>query len=198
MEAPVLTEEFTISIDPQEVLRMMGIPKRGRPREENAPSKALDLFRDLKDDALSLIEPKSVYVLCHCNEVEYHVVFRKASHLAFAVCTIGPSLEEESLRCSEAGSSLQALVLDAIGTVAVESIADETSEMIRTRAAGLGLKGGVRFSPGYGKWPLEGQRFLFGIVDGGAVGVRLNPSCIMEPRKSVSFAMRIGDRPDAR
>jgi hypothetical protein len=198
VEAPVLVEEFSIAIDPQEVLRMMGVPKRGGGRIGNAPSKAVRLCDELEDEARSLVEAKSVYVLCKASEVRYHLVFREASHLAFAICTIGPRLESESLRYAEEGSSLKALVLDAMGTVAVESVAEETAGLIRARVGARGLEGGVRFSPGYGKWPLEEQRSLFSIIDGGLVGVKLNSSCIMEPRKSVSFAMRIGIRPDAR
>jgi hypothetical protein len=198
LEPLVLIEEFDIAIDSQEVLRMMGVPKRGGGRAGNAPSKAVDLCEELKDKALSLVEARSAYVLCRSAEVGYHEVFRRADRLAFAVCTIGPRLEFESLRRAEDGSSLDALVLDAMGTVAVESVAEGTAGVIRARAAELGLKGGVRFSPGYGKWPWVEQRSLFNIIDGGVVGVKLNSSCIMEPRKSVSFAMRIGVKPDAR
>ena len=198
MEAPVLTEEFRIEIDPHEVLRMMGVPKRGGGRFKNAPPKALGLLEELEEHALSLVEPKSIYVLCKAEEVSYHEVFRKAGRLAFAVCTIGPRLENESLRFAESGSSLRALILDAMGSAAVECVVEETAEKIKARARSLRLKGGVRFSPGYGKWPLTEQRSLFAIADGSVIGVGLNPSCIMEPRKSVSFAMRIGENPDAR
>jgi cobalamin-dependent methionine synthase I len=198
VEPPVLDYGHSIAMDPQEVLRMMGVPKRGAGRVRNAPQRALDMYEELKDRAVSLVMAKSAYVLCRSDEVGYHEVFRKASHLAFAVCTIGPDLEAEVLRLAEGGSSLGALVLDAMGTVAVESVATETARRIRAEAEGLGLEAGVRFSPGYGKWPLSAQRFLFDIIDGGVVGVKLNPSCIMEPRKSISFAMRIGTRPDAR
>jgi hypothetical protein len=39
---------------------------------------------------------------------------------------------------------------------------------------------------------LEEQKTLFSIVDGGAIGVRLWPTCIMEPVKSVSGLIGIG------
>ena len=185
-------------VDRCEVLRMMGIPKRGRDRAENAPAQALELYPAVLEEALSLVKPAALYALCRIEDVRYHVVFRKASHLAFAVCTIGPALELEAARSSCAGESLRALLLDAIGSVAVESLARQTARIIADAAAAMGLEAGVRFSPGYGKWALEGQRELFAIADGAAIGVRLNDSCIMEPRKSVSFAVRIGARPDAR
>lgn len=195
---PVLSCDFDVSVDQGEVLRLLGVPKRGRDRRLNAPEQALDLYPAVLSEALSLVKPKAIYTLCPLESVRYHVVFRKASHLAFAVCTIGPHVEAAIARSAEAGESLKALIMDAMGSVAVESVVEQTAVRIKRVAESMGLRAGVRFSPGYGKWPLEEQRRLFGIVDGGAVGVGLNDSCIMEPRKSVSFAMRIGEHPDSR
>ncbi len=195
---PVVRENFKISVDRLEVLRMMGVPKRGGDRAANAPAQALQRYPRALEEGLRLVRPAAIYTFCRIEDVPYHVVFKKASRLAFAVCTIGPAVEEEIARSSAAGDSLRALLLDAIGSVAVESVARETAEGIRAETAALGLEAGVRFSPGYGKWAIEEQRTLFSIVDGSAIGVKLNDSCIMEPRKSVSFAVRIGDDPDAR
>jgi hypothetical protein len=194
---PVIREDFSISVDRLEVLRMMGVPKRGGDRAANAPAQALDLYPRALDEVLGLAAPAAIYAFCRVEDVPYHVVFRRASRLAFAVCTIGPAVEAEIARSSAAGDSLKALILDAIGSVAVESVVRQTADGIRAEATATGLKAGVRFSPGYGKWPLEEQRTLFRIVDGSAIGVRLNDSCIMEPRKSVSLAVRIGKDPDA-
>jgi hypothetical protein len=195
---PVIRQDFTLAVDRLEVLRMMGVPKRGGDRAANAPSQALKAYPRALDEALGLVAPAAVYVFCRVEDVPYHVVFKRASRLAFAVCTIGPAVEAEIARSSAAGDSLRALLLDAIGSVAVESVVRQTAEGIRAEAAAMGLKAGVRFSPGYGKWPLQEQRTLFSIVDGSVIGVGLNDSCIMEPRKSVSFAVRIGEDPDAR
>ena len=195
---PVLCHEFNVSVDENEVLRMMGVPKRGGERSDNAPGQALELYPVVRDEALGMIEPRAIYTLCRAEDVRYHSVFRKAGHLAFGVCTIGRAVEDQSVRCARRGESLRALLFDAIGSEAVESVVDQTAGKIKTAAEQMGLRAGIRFSPGYGVWPLEEQRALFKIVDGSAIGVRLNEACVMEPRKSVSFAMRIGLDPDAR
>jgi len=195
---PVLCHEFNVSVDADEVLRMMGVPKRGGRRSDNAPGQALELYPSVRDEALGLVLPKAIYTLCRAGDVRYHSVFRKASHLAFGVCTIGRTVEDLSGSCARSGESLRALLLDAIGSEAVESVVEQTAEKIRSAAEEMGLRAGIRFSPGYGKWALEEQRSLFEIVDGSVIGVHLNESCIMVPRKSVSFAIRIGEKPDAR
>ncbi len=194
---PIIADDFKVEVDRGEVLRLLGVPKRTGDRALNAPPQAIDLYPLVLEEALSLVRPKAVYAVFPTEEVPYNKVFKRASSLGFAVCTIGPLVETEAARCSSGGESLKGLLLDAIGSVAVESVVEDTAGRIRMHAAGRGAKAGVRFSPGYGAWPLEWQRDLFGIVDGSMVGVKLNDSCIMEPRKSVSFAVRIGAAPDA-
>jgi cobalamin-dependent methionine synthase I len=51
-----------------------------------------------------------------------------------------------------------------------------------------------RLSPGYGRWTLRWQRELFARLPHHELGVELNESCLMLPRKSVSFAMWLGAR----
>lgn len=194
---PVVCSEFNVTVDADQVLRMMGVPKRGGDRRDNAPGQALELYPALHEEALRLVHPKAIYTICPVSDIRYHPVFKSASHMGFAVCTIGPALENESADSGRRGESLRALVLDAIGSEAVESVVEQTADRIRALANEMGLDAGRRFSPGYGKWRLEEQRVLFGIVDGSAIGVRLNDACIMVPRKSVSFAIRIGSEPDA-
>lgn len=46
-----------------------------------------------------------------------------------------------------------------------------------------------RVSPGYGGWPLTAQRAVFARLPHEATGVRLLPSMLMVPQKSVTFAM---------
>jgi hypothetical protein len=194
---PVVCADFNVTVDADQVLRMMGVPKRGGDRRDNAPGRALELYPAVRDEALLLVRPRAIYTICPVADLRYHPAFKRASHLGLGICTIGVALEDESADSGRRGESLRALLLDAIGSEAVESVVDQTADRIRTAAGRLGLDAGKRFSPGYGKWPLEEQRLLFSIVDGSVIGVRLNEACIMVPRKSVSFAIRIGTRPDA-
>ena len=195
---PVITADFSIEVDRDEVFRLLRVPKLGGDRISNAPSQAVDLYGLVLAEARELVAPKAIYTLCAAEAVRYHEVFRKASHLAFSVCTIGPRLEDKVLEYAGAGESMKALMLDAVGSCAVESVVEETAGRISELAGEMGMRTSVRFSPGYGKWRLEEQPWLFKVVDGDAVGVVLNDSCVMKPRKSVSFAVRIGTDPDAR
>ena len=114
--------------------------------------------------------------------------------VALAVCTIGPALEEQASLASERGDSLGALVLDAIGTAAVEALADHVNHHLCEAALGEGLAPARRRSPGYGRWAVDEQRWLFDQLDAGDVGVHLTEGCMMVPRKSVSFAVILDGR----
>lgn len=50
-----------------------------------------------------------------------------------------------------------------------------------------------RYSPGYCEWPLSGQRDLFAYIGDHPTGITINESCLMQPIKSVSGIIGIGD-----
>ena len=49
------------------------------------------------------------------------------------------------------------------------------------------------YSPGYCGWHVSGQRKLFAFLEPEAIGVTLNQSCLMQPLKSVSGVLVVGD-----
>jgi len=96
------------------------------------------------------------------------------------VATIGPALEERVRLHFEEHRYLEALLLDAAGSVAAEAVCD------RVQAECTNGAGSARFSPGYCGWDLSGQRRLFELLAPETLGVRLLPSLLMDPLKSVS------------
>lgn len=133
------------------------------------------------------------------------------ARVAAALVTIGPDLEDACGRALAVGEATSALLLDAIGSAAVERAADLLCAQVL--AAGRNApaptpQGGeerpasrrdVRFdacrvSPGYGDWPLAAQASLFARLPAGRLGVRLLPSLLMAPRKSISFALWLDRR----
>lgn len=54
------------------------------------------------------------------------------------------------------------------------------------------MKTGPRLSPGYGKWDLAEQRVLLSLLPSERIGVSLNESSMIVPRKSISFCVGMG------
>ncbi|MDH5706513.1 MAG: hypothetical protein OEZ45_10900, partial [Candidatus Aminicenantes bacterium] len=70
---------------------------------------------------------------------------------------------------------------------AAEEVAVQSDRILAEKARETGLWPSKRFSPGYGKWDIREQRYVFSVLPGESIGVRLTESCMMIPRKSVSF-----------
>ena len=149
---------------------------------------AFSAFKIITDDTI-LIEPsfeiKSkdiANLLANC-------------HLAYGFAvTIGPALEEKRNEYINEKETSRALMLDAIGSVAAEELAEITNQQIKTEAELVGSLTTMRFSPGYGNWPLNAQKDFLTWIGAQAIGIKLTPSFQMLPEKSVSAILGIYKR----
>ena len=123
-----------------------------------------------------------------------------AAHLrgcrsVYLVCgTIGTEFDAFMRRVS-AVSGADALIVQAIGTAAIEKLMDFVVDEI---AAGLcdGESSTSRYSPGYGDFPLAAQRTILDLLDAPRrAGVSLTDSLLMVPSKSVSAVVGVKDIP---
>jgi len=116
----------------------------------------------------------------------------RCSQVAIFLVTIGKYLEDTSFQLAKDGRVLQATVLDAIGSVAVEKVAGfvhaKIGEIVKTE----GHVTSRRFSPGYCDWNIGQQQMLFYALTGNAIGIRLTGECLMIPQKSISGIIGIG------
>ncbi|MFH7321033.1 vitamin B12 dependent-methionine synthase activation domain-containing protein [Desulfurivibrio sp. D14AmB] len=102
------------------------------------------------------------------------------------VATVGPALDRRIDKLQQQGRLANAAVLDALGSGAVESVADQFQKQVAAEYQAQGLVVGPRFSPGYCDWPLTDQPGLFSLLDHEQIGVELDHACLMQPRKSIS------------
>lgn len=102
------------------------------------------------------------------------------------IATIGEGVEAEIKRLESQNRLSVAYILDAMGSVAVESVVDKFQKRMRARYRAEGREVSLRFSPGYCDWPLPEQKKLFHFFDSFQLDVKLTDSCLMQPRKSVS------------
>jgi len=117
--------------------------------------------------------------------------------VAIFLVTIGKYLEETTAQLAKDGLILQATVLDAIGSGAVEKVADFVQDGIKEIAEAQGLVTSRRFSPGYCDWNIGQQRMLFYALTGNTLGIRLTGECLMIPQKSISGIIGIGPSIDS-
>jgi cobalamin-dependent methionine synthase I len=92
------------------------------------------------------------------------------------------------------GDALRGYLLDRIGSIAVESLAQEAEDALTAEYAKKEKSVSMRFSPGYCDWAIEEQFKLSRILDFQKAGVKLTEKCMMVPKKSISAACAVGPK----
>jgi hypothetical protein len=149
-----------------------------------------------------LLQPRLVYTVeepAHIGNGQVHLKnglvlaspklawsLKGAQKLVFFVATVGAKIDREIEELMAAGRLADSYVLDALGSGAVEWVADRFQDSIEEKYEERELQAGLRFSPGYCDWPLVEQKKMFTLLETGKVGVELGDTCLMSPRKSVS------------
>lgn len=204
---PVVLEDLPVRIDRDEVLRFQGY-KRGVdvPTEE-----VLALFDEAVILGERLMAPRVVYrsvpaapPLPHLIEAggerfripEIGRLWGRIDAVGVGICTIGDAIEARAGALFEARELPLAVMLDSVGSAAVESLAEYANDLLCQAALAEGLKATNRISPGYAGWDAAEQAALFRLCPGGPIGVTLNDACFMTPTKSISFLVGVG--PEAR
>ncbi len=148
-------------------------------------------------EARSLASPASASITMNAGGIslltpKISSYLKGAKSLYIYVVTIGARLEKKASLLMSKGEELKGYLLDRIGSLAVESLAEKEEEALRAECGRKGQSVSSRFSPGYCDWPLEEQRKLDGLVDFSKAGVSLTEKCMMVPKKSISAVIGIG------
>lgn len=204
--APRVLEAIPLAIDADEVLRFQGY-KSGL----DVPSPdVLALFDEALALGHTLMTPRAVVRRLSVSRDGDRLLaddvtltiprigerWAAVEEIVAGVCTIGAGLEAHVATLWEARELPLAMMLDSVGSGAVESLAEYVNDLLCQEGLARGVKVTNRVSPGYGGWDVVEQRFLWRLCPGDAVGVTLNESCFMTPTKTIT--MLAGAGPHAR
>lgn len=183
-----------LEIEPREVLRYLRLGG-------NAPGEVLsDRIAALRADALKAASPARAVMRIPLSQPVVAGWLAKSQtlarhldgcHAVYLVCgTLGAKFDA-LLRKACVKSAADALVLQAIGTAAIE----EWMDAVEAEVAADLAKGETmlrRYSPGYGDFPLTAQSELLGLLDSArSIGVFLTETFLMVPSKSVSAVIGV-------
>lgn len=121
-------------------------------------------------------------------------IFPEAKELAVILCTIGPRLEKQVTDYSKSGEAMRGMILDGIGSTAVDMIALEVLRRLASEVSSRGHEISSPVNPGMPGFPLTEQWNLVGLVKAAEIGVSLTASGVLVPRKSVSMVIGIGPK----
>lgn len=192
-----------IRISYDTVLRRLGVPV-----EKQAKNKEMErIYNDQIEKADQLMNPKGVYRLLNVSSREsdritlqnhpfviqsrqVQKMLYKSDPVCFLMVTIGPQMEEEVKHLFQDGRTACGVVLDAIASETADAVADHLHRVVlKELAEESGYSVTPRFSPGYGDWPVTVQSELLEVCDGRRIGISVNPSSFMVPKKSVSAVL---------
>lgn len=193
--------KFDFQLTAVDILKGQGIdPARASARLHKSAESVLE-------EAHSLIKPAAIYTVLKVKEFDHQKIYfdggsfegslvskalAGADHLNIALCTIGEELET-SVEKMMNENPVKAVALDGAGIAAVGKVSQTVEDIISKEACELNLSLGMRAQPGQEGWSIEQQRVVFSILPGEKIGMRLTESCLMIPRKSVSFVIPRGE-----
>ncbi len=195
-----LVTDFDFKLSEEEVLKGQGIDP------ERASTRLFNNAKEVIAEAHSLIKPAAMYTIVKATSFEHQKIsfeggifegplvgkaMAGAEHLNIAICTIGRDLEQKVKEVMPE-DAITAVALDGAGTAALRRVSQTVEDIISKNACELDLALGMRAQPGQEGWPIEQQRLVFSILPADKIGVHLTESCLMIPRKSVSFVIPRG------
>jgi hypothetical protein len=120
--------------------------------------------------------------------------FPEARELIVLIATIGPRLEKRVTEYTKSGEALRGMVLDGIGTAAVDRLIPEALGLIAAEVASRGYEISSPVNPGMPGFPMTEQWSLLELAPAKEIGVSLSSSGVLIPRKSTSMVIGIGPK----
>jgi hypothetical protein len=171
----------------------------------------ISLINEIMEESIEIANVRAQY--CIFNNIEFdnakrsvsinnisfnikNVVFReikKSESVALFLCTAGEEIGLRSRKAMKERDFLRGYVYDVIGSEIVEAAADLMQDELEKSAKASGKKITNRYSPGYCGWNVGEQHKLFQLMPYNYCGIRLNESALMDPEKSVSGIIGIGE-----
>lgn len=120
-------------------------------------------------------------------------MLKDCTHVIALAATLTSQFDRQ-LMVLQAKDMSEALIYDACGSVYLESFLDQAQQDMAKRICGRYL--GDRFSCGYGDLPLSLQKNIAALMQlPERCGITVSDSCMMNPTKSVTAFIGIGDKP---
>ena len=204
---PVVLEGLPVRIDRDAVLRFQGYQKG----LDIPTAEVLALFDDALALGTRLMAPRVVYRSVPATAQSAHRIeaggeglhipeigrlWGALTAVGAGVCTVGDAIDARVHTLFDQREFPLAVMLDSVGSAAVESLAEHVNDLLCQHALADGLKVTNRISPGYAGWDTAEQEKLFRLCPGRPIRVTLSAACFMTPLKSLSFLVGLG--PDAR
>ncbi len=205
-DMPVI-RDIPLSLKSREVLRRQGFGGRSKIKPE-IKSVITEILASVKKT--HLLEPAVAYEIYPTTGMSptqislaggkaiqgplLPAIFPEAKELVVLVGTIGPGLEKKVTDYTNRGQKLRAMLLDGIGSAAVDALIPQALKFISGEVSPRGYEISSPVTPGMPGFPITEQWNLLELVPRQEIGVSLTSGGLMVPRKSTSMVIGIGPK----
>ena len=205
MKEPVIWEIPLPEITLDEVFKAEGADYSQR----SPHPRAVELHRKIMEEAAGLVRPTAIWV--EVDVIGYGVgellleegyklssnllpkVAGTAEKLLLISTTIGTVIEDRLTEYKETGKMSEAFALDACATAYVAKAGTTAMSRVEEAYHHEGLKTTFPMGPGHSYWKgLEDMQVIFHFLRAERIGIHLNDSNLMIPRKSIAMVMGVG------
>lgn len=187
-----------MQIDKNEVLRYLGY----KPGHTKANTNMLDKIDYYAALGVTLLEPNTSYRIfsdlsiteagVQINDVPLLLpgqditnLLKQAKKVCIVAATIGPQLEQRVAELFKQDEYAAATILDAVGSDAVEKVADQLQQQLGNIAKRQGLEVTWRYCSGYGDLPLQVNSQLASVTNASNIGITVTTTHMLLPQKSM-------------
>lgn len=157
------------------------------------------LFDECEKEILEKANPKYLYAerslpdedLIKGNDVKAHL---DGCEKAVIMCaTLGADIDR-LIRVNQISDMAKAVVADSLASVAIEQVCNTFDKIIAEKYDGWYMT--FRFSPGYGDYPIEMQKYFLQSLDAPRkIGLCTNDNFLLTPTKSVTAVLGLSKNP---
>ncbi len=200
----ILVSNIPFSISEKNVLRELRIPVL-KSLKELSERHLADYIKKAIDGAYTLVHGMGIYRTFRIESVtedrvliaDSNTVFegknmvkllKSCAYVTLMAATIGPELENQ-VEAWKTEQPSDAYYLEVVGGWMADYMAEQMDKRIEPEILKSGYGRTMRYSPGYGDWPLTCQGEMMRLTQAKRIGISLTESFIMIPRKSVSAAI---------
>lgn len=205
MKEPVIWDIPIPEITLDEVFQAEGADYSQRPPHP----RTVKLHQKIIDEAASLVRPTAIWVEVDVTSIGVGELFLEdgykftsnllpnvagtAEKMLLILTTIGAVIDDRITEYKEAGKMSEAFALDTCATAYVTKVGTTAMSRMEEAYHRNGLKTTFPMGPGHSYWKgLEDMRVIFHFLRAERIGLHLNASNLIIPRKSVAMVMGVG------
>lgn len=190
--------KIPLNITAEEVLPFLGITREASSREQELirhylkilqqkahPIGTWQVFAVERREPEKIILKNSSLVLEGQNTTAH---FQTCDQVSLFAVTLGPELDDY-LTALSSENPAYALIFDAVASSGAEYLIEQLDCYHAAEIRHKGYFPTVRFSPGYGDWPLHWQKQFLESLDAAKIGLTITHHFLLQPIKSVTAAL---------